>query len=327
MADSSSASSPGLPASSLRPSKVSPQQAKYIEKIEVALGKGNLTIVVGAGVSISAIQASKRMSKDNLLRVTESMSWIGVLQHGLDYLEEEGFSLNSADKSELDTYKRTLGTNLSSSEDILRAASFLKRKLVESKKLDNWFDLEFEGIYDKCINRDANPILDAMRELYNSGTRIITTNYDDLLDKHIGGNTIISDGTPALKRFFRKMDTGICHVHGIWWHSKGAVLDNMDYQRTLQDDTLQQDLKNSMSSSEVLLFVGTGAGLDDPNFGHLLSWAANQNDGLVQRHCVLARHGESIDTTLHGLNVLRYGTEFEDLPGFLMRIAQKCQRT
>jgi hypothetical protein len=88
----------------------------------------------------------------------------------------------------------------------------------------------------------------------------------------------------------------------------------MDYQRTIQDDALQQAIKNSMSSSEVLLFVGTGAGLDDPNFGHLLCLAANQNDGLAHQHCVLARHGESIDTTLHGLNVLRYGAEFEDLP-------------
>ena len=82
----------------------------------------------------------------------------------------------------------------------------------------------------------------------------------DLLDKHIGGNTIVSDGTPALKMFFRKRNTGICHVHGVWWHSKGTVLDNMDYERVAQEESLQQDLKNSMSSSEVLLFVGTGAG-------------------------------------------------------------------
>jgi hypothetical protein len=130
MADSSSASSPGLPANILGLSKISPQQAKYIEKIEVTLAKGNLAIVVGAGGSISAIRASKRMRKDDLLRVTESMSWIGVLQHGLDYLEEEGLSLNAADKSELDTYKRTPRTNSGSSEDILHAAPFSSANLL-----------------------------------------------------------------------------------------------------------------------------------------------------------------------------------------------------
>jgi hypothetical protein len=326
MADKSSVSSPGPPTTDVTKPRIPPQQAKYRANIEEALAKGNLTIVVGAGVSISAMQASKRMSGDDLARVIESMSWLGVLRHGLDYLEEEDLTLNPADMSELDAYKTMLKAKSVPNEDILRAASFLKRKLVDSGKLDNWFDLEFEGIYEKCLNHDPNPILDAMRELYLSGARIITTNYDDLLDKHIGGNTIVSDGTPALKMFFRKRNTGICHVHGVWWHSKGTVLDNMDYERVAQEESLQQDLKNSMSSSEVLLFVGTGAGLDDPNFGHLLAWAAKQNDGLAQRHCVLARHGQSIDTKSNGLNVLRYGAEFGDLPVFITAMAQKCKR-
>jgi hypothetical protein len=326
MAEKPSSCAPGPLATDITKPRITPQQAKYRAKIEEALVKGNLTVVVGAGVSISAMQASKRMSGDDLARVTESMSWLGVLRHGLDYLEEEDLPLNGADKSELDAYKRMLEGKSLRTVDILQAASFLKRKLVDFGQLDNWFDLEFEGIYERCINHDSNPILDAIRELYHSGARIITTNYDDLLDKHLGVTTIVSDGTPALKRFFRKSDKGICHVHGIWWHSKGTVLDTMDYQRTVQDESLQQDLKNSMSSSEVLLFVGTGAGLDDPNFGRLLAWAAKQNDGLPQRHCILARHGESMDTKSNGLNVLRYGVEFEDLPAFIMELAQKCKR-
>ncbi|KAH8759487.1 hypothetical protein F5883DRAFT_525050 [Diaporthe sp. PMI_573] len=96
----------------------------------------------------------------------------------------------------------------------------------------------------------------------------------------------------------------------------------MDYGRAMADQPLQQGLKNSISFSEVLLFVGTGAGLNDPNFGGLLAWAAHQNEGLAQRHCVLACQGECIDTTLNGLNVLKYGTEYEELPAFLKRIAQ-----
>jgi hypothetical protein len=126
--------------------------------------------------------------------------------------------------------------------------------------------------------------------------------------------------------FFTRRNRGICHVHGVGWHSKGAVLDNMDYGRAKADEILQQGLKNSMSTSEVLLFVGTGAGLDDPNFGGLLAWAAQRNDELAQRHCVLARYGEHIDTELNGLNVLRYGTDFTDLPLFLTKIAQNINR-
>lgn len=253
------------------------------------------------------------------------MSWAGLLQRGLEYLEDEDVLLDPDEKINLDSYKEMLESKPQA--DIVQAASFLKRKLVEAHKLDNWFDLEFEGIYEKCINNDPNPILDAIRDLFNSGARIITTNYDDLLDKHIGQKPIIPDGTPAMKMFFSKRDIGICHIHGVWWHSKGAVLDSMDYQRTVEDESLQQNLKNSMSSSEVLLFVGTGAGPDDPNFGQLLAWAAKQNEGMAQRHCVLALSSERVDITKNGLNVIKYGAKFEDLPIFLQGIAWNSKRT
>jgi hypothetical protein len=113
------------------------------------------------------------------------MSWLGVLRHGLDYLEEEISGMAEAYKIELEAYRKILKTQSIPTDTILRAASFLKSQLKSSRKLANWFDLEFGDIYDKCINHDPNPILDAIKELYNNGARIITTNYDDLLDKHI----------------------------------------------------------------------------------------------------------------------------------------------
>ena len=146
MAETPSFSAPGPLATGITKPRITPQQAKYRAKIEEALVKGNLTVVVGAGVSISAMQASKRMSGDDLARVTESMSWLGVLRHGLDYLDEEDLPLNEADKSELDAYKRMLEGKSLQTVDILQAASFLKRKLVDSGLLDNWFDIEFEGM-------------------------------------------------------------------------------------------------------------------------------------------------------------------------------------
>lgn len=74
----------------------SPQQAKYIKDVRAALQNGNLTVVVGAGVSLNAIRAVHATnnrpgrSEAELQRVLESMSWPGLLQHGLDYLLEEG---------------------------------------------------------------------------------------------------------------------------------------------------------------------------------------------------------------------------------------------
>ncbi|RDW58657.1 hypothetical protein BP6252_13133 [Coleophoma cylindrospora] len=299
--------------------KFTRQETKNIEKLGEALRNGRLTVVVGAGVSISAIRANKRLKSHETETIAKSMVWSGLLQQGLQYLDEEECALGSDDQIKLDSYKKMFESE--SGTDMIEVATFLKSKLTEARKLENWFDLEFEGIYEKCINQDPNPILDAIRDLFHNGARIITTNYDDLLDKHIIQQPIIPDGTPALKLFFAGRPTGICHVHGVWWHSKGAVLDDKDYQRTTEDNSLQQSLKNSMTSSEILMFVGTGAGLNDPNFGPLLSWAATQNEGIAQRHCILAHKGQSVDTMANGLNVIRYGPEFENLPAFLKRIA------
>ena len=306
--------------------KITPQQAKFRSRIGKALETGNLTIIIGAGVSISAIATSRRGDDASRARATESMSWYGLLRHGLAYLDEEQISLTDAEKIELQEHLQKLQPQLlktPTSEEVLNAASFLKRKLTEYRQMDNWFDLEFDGIYDENIKQDQNPILDAIRALYQSGARIITTNYDDLVDKHIKEKPILVDDTLAFKLFFQKKVTGICHIHGVWWHTKGAILDNMDYDRITQDETVQQSLKNSITGSEVLLFVGTGGGLEDPNFGSLLTWAARWNEGLAQSHCLLARNHEKVDTVASGLNVLRYGQEYSDLPVFLMDLVEK----
>ncbi|RMZ91828.1 hypothetical protein DV736_g920, partial [Chaetothyriales sp. CBS 134916] len=308
---------------------ITPQQRKFRTRIGQALESGNLTVVIGAGVSISAIQTSNGTDTATRTRAVESMSWLGLLRHGLAYLTEEGIPLTDEETVELRSHQQQLGPGspTPSSHSVLHAASFLKRKLTESRRLNNWFDLEFEGIYEAHIKHDPNPMLDAIRSLYQGGARIITTNYDDLVDKHIQENAILDDTTPASKLFFRKKMKGVYHVHGVWWHTKGAIFDSMDYDRIARDDTVQQGLKNIMTGSEVLLFVGTGGGLDDPNFGKLLAWVAQWNEDIAQTHCLLARCDDQIDRSVHGLNILRYGNSYDDLPVFLTELASMHKYT
>ncbi|CZR65039.1 uncharacterized protein PAC_14939 [Phialocephala subalpina] len=203
-----------------------PQQAKYIKDIKAALSSNNLTIIVGSGVSINAIHAVNAAdmpgrSLAELKRVAESMSWLGLLRHGLYYLMEEDLLSNSDDKKEREDHINILESRATPvTEDQLRAAaSFLTRKLFEARKIDNWYALEFEDVYQECIGHDPNPILDALKELYECGARIITTNYDDLLEKHISAQRILIDNTVDAKLFFAKRTRGILHVHGVWWHS------------------------------------------------------------------------------------------------------------
>ena len=255
------------------------------------------------------------------------MSWLGLLRHGLKLLVDEPIDMDENEKLELASHQSTLNSQSSTTEHLLQAASFLKRKLVASQLLDEWFDAEFDDIYEEFINKESNSILDAIGALYKARARIITTNYDDLLEKHLDAESIIPNDTVQLQLFFRRRKEGICHVHGAFRESKGAILDSTDYDNVVDNEKLQQNLKNSMTSSEVLLFVGAGAGLDDPNFGRLLAWAGKQNEGIACRHYLLARDDDNIGTKPYGLNVLRYGAEFKDLPTFLAVLAKKEKGT
>ena len=308
---------------------MTPQQAKFQRRVEEALKARRLTIIIGAGASINAISTSTRGDKNGRARALESMSWYGLLRHGLSYLKEEQIPLINSERTELATLTTAFHSNSPSPTDqeMFRAATLIKDKLTQSRQIDNWFDLEFEAVYDDFINHDKNPILDSIAALYKCGARIVTTNYDDLVDKHIEANPILDDETPALTRFFQKDVTGICHIHGVWWHTKGAIFDDLDYQRVQQDDRIQQCLKTSMTSNEILLFIGTGGGLRDPNFGNLLRWAAKWNDGRAQRHFLLAHHQEQMDSQARDLNIIWYGQSFQDLPVFLEGLARSAPRT
>ncbi|CZR65040.1 uncharacterized protein PAC_14940 [Phialocephala subalpina] len=105
----------------------------------------------------------------------------------------------------------------------------------------------------------------------------------------------------------------------------GTVFDDPSYHRIKENEYLQQNLKNTLSASDVVLFAGTGAGLSDPNIGSLLTWAAKHNEGMAQRNCVLARRGENVDTKSNNLGVLWYGEKYEGLPVFLRQLASTFQ--
>jgi hypothetical protein len=184
------------------PYEPTPQEGRYIEKIVEALSNGHLTIVVGAGVSINAMWATDpdcRVDHKYLKRKREAMSWPGFLQYGLDYLVEQNLLSDAADKVE----RRNLLELCQPRADepmpatsLLDAATFLKRLLGEAGKIADFFDLEFGGVYKKYIDYNANPILDILKELYNSGARFIVTNYDDLLERHFNTSHIINDNSP-----------------------------------------------------------------------------------------------------------------------------------
>lgn len=163
-------------------------------------------------------------------------------------------------------------------------------------------------------------MLDAIRELHKRKARIITTNYDDLLSRHCNTESIVAEHELAVNRFFTRdsQPLPILHVHGIWKEWKGAVLDGIDYFRITQDSHLKQSLQSLFNTPEVVMFVGTGSGLNDPNFGRLLDWADANYSGSVHRHYILLRKADSNDRKY--LNKVVFGENYDELPGFLITL-------
>jgi hypothetical protein len=298
----------------------------HMEKIQTALFSGNLTLVVGAGISIGAVKYSvANLSENARKNALSRLRWRGLLHSGLNYLKKEYLQyFEESEENELNVYMEILSREKVALGTLVRAASLLKAKLIDCERLPDWLNREFETLYDAYIGMGGNVVLDAIRELYDANARIMTTNYDDLLSQHCKTSSIVPSQEFKLNRFFARADPRrgeILHIHGLWSEPNGAVLDSVDYFKVTQASSLQRSLQTCLvGGSEVVLFVGTGAGLDDPNFGQLLKWASPMLGQGPKRHYILLRDADKIEQK--SLNVVRFGPDYSSLPSFLCMLAQ-----
>ena len=271
-----------------------------IEKLRYALEEKRLVVVVGAGVTL---HATSDPSGTPLPRLT----WTGLIRDGLDYLVQEGL-VETSSRSMWQAYD-LLNDNTPGS--YLDAASYMTRHLRQNGKFSTWLDSVF-GNLDREVRYPA--ILEALRSLFQQGAMLLTTNYDDLLEKTCQSPYIGRSDRGELLRFKRGELKGILHLHGSHHYPNEIVMDGSDYDVITHSDEIQNILRELLEY-KVLLFVGCGSGLDDPNFGTLLKWAFDRQQNIPHRHCLLVRNE---DTLKHKFLVrLEYGSSYENLAPFL----------
>jgi hypothetical protein len=83
-----------------------------------------------------------------------------------------------------------------------------------------------------------------------------------------------------------------------------------------QSDVVQEVLKTFLQY-KIILFIGCGSGLEDPNFDALLRWSSERHKDIPHRHCLLVRDGDSIK--YQPLVQVKYGPSYEDLVVYLNR--------
>ena len=269
------------------------RQRDSIAALRYELGQKNLIICVGSGVTLSSTKTA-----DGIL---QRLTWSGLIRHGLDYHRNHivrnsrespdgilnwllggdifGYISRIFEMRKIQNAKALLDKKPPRVRDFLTAAGVVTRLLKRDGRFNTWLRVVFENLYGN-VNHPA--ILESLKKLHKNGAMLTTTNYDDLIEKHCKLSPLDRTRENDLKEFIRspRNRDGVFHPHGYWEHHETVVLDTDDYKLVKEDNVIQTILYNLLIAKTVL-FVGSGGGLDDPNFGDLLNWTSKWHEEWV----------------------------------------------
>ena len=268
--------------------------AGFTEDLRKMISRRQVTAVIGSGVSLAT--------------TSEAPSWRGLIELAVDQCQELG-----ATKSWCGL---VLGMLEEGSPDMLLSAA----ERVESKLGENgggefarWLRESFEDLQpDDCSVIEALVALDIP---------LVTTNYDDLIQKVTTHGYLTWTETRKVTRFVRGDDRRVLHLHGHWEDPDSVILGVRSYER-VKDSAHTQAVMQALGMTNSLLFVGCGQeGLNDPNWDSFLTWLreVETSAGTEHRHYRLVREPETFapDGSLYPLV---YGPDYGDLVPFLQSL-------
>ena len=271
-----------------------------MNQLKESVAKGQAIFVVGTGFSMSSSNGST------------TANWVGFIRASIHHLSD----LGKVDASWINAVQALLDYALSANDTtaLISAAGIVQQEVqkVGPVAVTNWLR-ETIGSLEAVDQSWGN----ALEQL---GCPILTTNYDSLLEVTTGRPTATWQNSNDIQKILTNSKPAIGHLHGHWETPESVILSDSDYTRLLSSET-SQELQRAASSLKSLVYVGVGAGLEDPNFSRLITWHRNSlgTSGLMHfRLC--------LDSELDGLKNLHaddhivpvsYGTDYSHLPKFL----------
>jgi hypothetical protein len=175
-----------------------------------------------------------------------------------------------------------------------------------------------ESVFGNLSQEIRHPaLLDVIKALHDRGATLLTTNYDDILEKHCGIPRVGRLDKNEILRFRGGDVRGVFHIHGSYHNSEEVVLDTTNYYEVMHSDDVQ-DLLRAYLQDKTILSIGCGSGLEDPNFSALLKWASERHKNLPHRHCLLIRDDDAI--MCQPLIRVKYGSRYQDLVEYLTKL-------
>lgn len=196
------------------------RKVEHEEKIRQALRDKKLVIIVGAGISLSATHPSPS-------RIT----WTGLIRDGLDYLEHE--HIIAEDDVELNHYRAVLQQDNASIRSVLRACSYLKEELDSHRQFSTWLNSVFRSLHKEVTHPE---IFDTLRAFHRRGARLMTTNYDELLEHYCDLQRVRRSISEDIRKYEHGTLDGVFHIHGSFQDPQEVVLDSISYYQVKTSD-------------------------------------------------------------------------------------------
>ncbi|WP_306232853.1 SIR2 family protein [Agrococcus beijingensis] len=231
------------------------------------------------------------------------LSWIGLLTDGVQRIAERNAPRANLLRQELEM--------ASSAEDLATVAAAVKRHLAAD--FPRWISQSL-GDIEPVHTRLAKAIA-------GLDSPILTTNYDTLLETSLGRDSVSWANPTLMRDVVRNARKSIGHLHGVWSDSTSLVFSTEDYDALLRQDGAQ-DIQSSAFNMKTFLFVGVGAGVEDPNFSPMVEAFGRHFHSSDGAHFRLCRDSEVDSATeLSVVADVGYGADHGDLAGFLESLA------
>lgn len=277
----------------------------FVDEIRDAIALRRASLCLGAGVTVAA--TGRR-----------DLSWPGLLQRGMDKAVALNLAPTAAWAAKV-TSDIEYGTEHGDAAALAAAAAMITSALGgrDSEAYAAWLREEF-GSLDV-----TEPGL--IHSLADIGAPLLTTNYDCVVEEVTGFDTVTWLDSARMQSVMTGRATRVVgHLHGAWRQPDSVVLDHFSYSQILANSGAQA-LQRATHAMQSVIFVGFGAGLDDPNFDSLRRWYAQTLGVTPHRHYRLCLDSEAKELRAQhaqeNIEVVPYGANYGDLEGFLRELA------
>lgn len=186
-------------------------------------------------------------------------SWVGLLRAGLEYLKTNGL----IEKSVLvESIEQDIQIGIELDSSFLVAVGEKISSLMHRTSSPHFAAFLRDTV--GALEPDSGKA-ELARTIEQLNAPVMTTNYDTLYEQITKKPSITWSESRKFRTAIKSQSTDVIHLHGIWDDPESVILTTSDYEKILRhEDTAA--LRQSIGVLKTIIFVGYGAGLNDPHF-------------------------------------------------------------